>query len=312
MTSGAQPLISIVTPVLDRAEMLREALASARSSEPDLIEHVVVDGGSSDGSADVARELGSRATVLVASGSGIYDALEIGVAHARGRYVGFLNSDDIYANGALDAVIAAIRAEPVVELLSGQAFVFDDGGGPPVPTGGRAERLLSPRALARGPIAINARFFARGLLARLGGFDPGLRISADREFLIRVARAQPSHVLLERPLYLYRRHAGSCTLGGDRGRAALTAREHLALFGGLVGGGPLPRSWRRAFLDAAAVETARLAFAAPRDALSTLREGVRRDPLLLPRVVAAAAGAASRRAARRFTVSDAIKERSAR
>ena len=103
--------ITLVTPTLNADRYLLEALASVRAQQWPDVEHIVMDGGSTD---DTLEILGRDPAVRVESGAdgGLYDAINRGVALASGDVVGFLNADDVLAPGALAAVGRAVRHAP--------------------------------------------------------------------------------------------------------------------------------------------------------------------------------------------------------
>src|SRR5262245_3613397 len=111
------PAFSILTPLLNRASMLPDMLASVRRQGDVAFEHLVVDGGSTDGSQAIAA--GAGATVIDAPGSSIYEALNIGLARAQGGVICLLNSDDVLGDSALAAAARALDANAEVEIARG-------------------------------------------------------------------------------------------------------------------------------------------------------------------------------------------------
>lgn len=288
------PAISIVIPVLNRAVMLREALQSVDVSDAAALEIVIVDGGSIDGTQTVAGA-DPRVRLIEARGTGIYEAIERGFREARGRWICILNSDDLYASGAWNTFMPIIAASDEADMVTGRAYVFRDGETHAHSNGGGAERAMTPRALTRGPIAINARFFSRSLLARTGGFDFSLRISADRDFMIRIALHRPRNVIVDLPLYLYRRHAGSCTLGDDRAALVAASREHLRIFSRHLASDTLPPGWRRDFELASLIEEMRIARLERKSVFPILGRRIAQEPGLTSALVASGVGAIARR-----------------
>src|ERR1700757_3798665 len=101
-----RPLISIVTPVLNRVDLIGAALDSVRRAGAVPTEHLVVDGGSTDGTlALLPNRPGIR--LVEAPGTGIYDALNLGLHAARGDILCQLNSDDLLSPGSLERVAEA-------------------------------------------------------------------------------------------------------------------------------------------------------------------------------------------------------------
>lgn len=204
-------LISIVTPCLNRAGFIAEALESVRRQDHRQVEHVIVDGGSTDGTLEILRDHPDL-RVLSEPDQGIYDALNKGIGLAEGDVIGFLNTDDLYEPNVLGSVARAFDDEPQTDAVVGGAAVFSGSSVlmdlAPVPAG-----QLLMRATV-GPPVFNAWFFRRVLLEEMEGFDLRHRYVADRELLIRMAFRRIEYVTLERTVYRYRMHPGSITLSG--------------------------------------------------------------------------------------------------
>lgn len=218
--------VSVITPTLNSARFLSEALESARAVSPQ--EHFVIDGGSQDATAEIA---GSAPGVRFVSrpGCSLYAALNHGLRLASGEYIVFLNSDDCFAPGGPDVIARLLARANGAELLSGDAeLCVTDASGSLVSRRyrqGPFERLCAEEILFGVPI-MNARIYARSLFERLGGFDESLKIAADREFLIRVLGAGVKEVREDAAVYRYRSHPGSLTLAPNRERAGELIAEH--------------------------------------------------------------------------------------
>lgn len=221
------PTISIITATFNRAALLREALTSVAGED---VEHLVIDGGSTDATREVIADF-PHVRFTSEPDRGIYDAINKGLRAARGEVVGLLNSDDLYFPGALAAVREAF-ADPAIEVVSGGAEVF---------CGESANRRVirsytDPRCLGltlhnvtfEVPV-INARFFRRSFVERMGEMDLRYSIAADREFLFRAALMRPREVVLDRTLYAYREHEDSLTLRAHVPAATRFRAEHLEL-----------------------------------------------------------------------------------
>lgn len=217
--------LSVVTPLLNRADVLAVALESVASQGVKALEHIVVDGGSDDGAPDLARHSGAH--VIHAPGTSIYEALNIGLARAHGDYICLLNSDDRFAPDAFQKALTILDAHPRLELLRGRApqEQLRDGQWRMVDTPAPA---LTLRQVLLAPPNINACFFQRRLLDRAGKFETQYRISADRVWLSRVLRSGANVATLDEPLYVYRNHAASLTIGAKKPARIAWVKEHLS------------------------------------------------------------------------------------
>lgn len=206
-----ESLVSIVTPSLNQARYLPDALASVRKQQWPH-EHIVVDGGSNDGSVEILLQSNSRVRCVVEQDEGQSDALNKGLRMARGAVVGWLNSDDFYLPGAFEAVAAYFAANPHVDVAYGDAVVVDDEGR--VIRGlqqhGFDERVL----LYYGCFIPSTSTFFRAKLIDNGllHLDETLHLAMDLELFLRLARHGVRFGHMRRDLAAFRWHEAAKTL----------------------------------------------------------------------------------------------------
>jgi glycosyltransferase involved in cell wall biosynthesis len=183
------PLVSIVTPTLNQGRFIEATLRSVRNQTyRKNIEHIVVDGGSTDGTLDILREAEAAGSLKWISGSdrGMYDAINKGISLAGGEVVGYLNSDDAYTPWAVETAVRALLAVPAADIVYGDGLSVD------VANDRQRLSLMPPfdaRALsAVGSLFQPSVFIRRRVIDRYGGFEPGLRFVGDLEFWLRVGR----------------------------------------------------------------------------------------------------------------------------
>jgi glycosyltransferase involved in cell wall biosynthesis len=121
------PRISIVTPTFNGIATLRETIESVLTQDYKDWEHIVIDGGSTDGTVDLLRQYPHLQWVSEKD-QGHYHAMNKGVERARGEFVGILNADDCYRDGALQKVAKAFELNPEWSALFGD-IVYVDGNG---------------------------------------------------------------------------------------------------------------------------------------------------------------------------------------
>ncbi len=126
-----EALVSVVIPARNAARFLEEALASALAQEGGPVEAIVVDDGSTDGTAEIAERMGVR--VLRREHGGIGAARNRGVEAARGELLAFLDADDVWPEGKLAAQRRALEADAGVDMVFGQAVEFGGEGGESAP-----------------------------------------------------------------------------------------------------------------------------------------------------------------------------------
>ena len=192
--SGAKPAITIVTITRNNLEGLRRTFASLAAQEFRDVQHVVVDGASTDGSVEWLRE--NRAfddTVVVSEPDrGVYDAMNKGARLATGRLINFLNAGDRFADPEVLSRVEASQSESGWAWGFGLARVVNSAGNSIRPV--RALEY-SRRRHALGLISIphQATFMTTELFRTLGGFNDRFRIAADTDMLVRAgAVCQPA------------------------------------------------------------------------------------------------------------------------
>lgn len=224
-------MLTLITATLNAARLLDRAIASA-AGQGTAYQHVVVDADSGDDTAAICARYPAIEFVL-APGSSIYEAWNIGIQRARGDGVLFLNADDELAPGALALIERTLHDRPEAEIVAGQASVEDDDA-PMTPlvhhiaaSGG----VLSLAQLIAGVPVINAMAFRRSLFRRYGEVETRYRIAGDRAFLLRLALAAkpPRIATVDAVLYRYHAHGGSLTLKRSLEQRLRVARDHLAL-----------------------------------------------------------------------------------
>jgi glycosyltransferase involved in cell wall biosynthesis len=239
------PSISIVTPCLNAAATIEEALESVRSQGYPSVEHLVVDGGSTDGTLEILeRSQGVR--FVSEPDDGRVDAVNKGVAMTGGDVIAWLNADDRYHPGALRAVGEAFAADPTATWVTGYCDIVD-GEGNEIRRAVTAYKnaLLRhwsyPLYLTQNFVSDPATFVRREALEQAGPLDPRYRISHDYDLWLRVGRHNPP-VVLERTLSSFRMTAGTQSMEGFERQFeehAEAARVHGA-------GHPLPVAVNRA------------------------------------------------------------------
>lgn len=232
------PAISIVTAVLNRAGTIGDAVASLQAQTRRDFEHVVVDGGSTDGTLDILRRTADGRT-RIASGpdAGIYDALNRGIARSRGGIVGLLHSDDVYASRDVLARVAAAFRDTGADAVYGDlVYVARDDPRRVV----RVWRSgpFHPGKLRRGWMPPHpALFLRRSVAERLGVYDTRYRIAADYDAILRCF-SQPGFRAVHVPEVFVRMRLGGAS-NRSPGRVLLKSREDLrALRANGIGGLP--------------------------------------------------------------------------
>ncbi len=229
---AGQPLVSVVIPTYQRAALLEEAVRSVLAQTYGQVEVLVEDDGSTDGSEAAIARLGDpRISYRWAPNVGRPAPVRNrGIARARGALVAFLDSDDVWEPGKLEAQVAALERDPTLLAVSCDATWL-----PPRKHAllrlGAAVRPSFGELLARNVVITSAIVIRREALEAIGGFDerPELRSVEDYDLWLRLVRHRDrSLAVLAEPLLRYRDGEG-ISLHGRRelGAVRRIAEKHL-------------------------------------------------------------------------------------
>jgi glycosyltransferase involved in cell wall biosynthesis len=176
------PLVTVVTAVFNGELYLAGCLESVLKQDYPNIEHIILDGRSTDGTLDVLRKYNDRVALWKSEpDKGVFDAWNKALNLARGEWICFLGVDDLYLPGAIAAYVALARKNPKAEFLSSKAKLDHPSGYCPVFGGPWAW----PRfATAMSTIHVGTMHH-RSLFERLGRFDSTYRIAGDYELMLR-------------------------------------------------------------------------------------------------------------------------------
>ncbi|MCX7174817.1 MAG: glycosyltransferase family 2 protein [Proteobacteria bacterium] len=179
--------ISIVTACYNSASTIEDTLASVAEQTHPEIEHIIVDGCSTDRTMEIVNRHRDRlAKVVSAPDSGIYDAMNKGIALASGDVIGFLNSDDVFASAVELEFVAKAFEDPAIEACYAD-LVYVAKHDP-----GKVVRYWKSNAYRYGQFrtgwmpAHPTFYVRRAIYVRFGGFDLQFRLQADFELAMRL------------------------------------------------------------------------------------------------------------------------------
>jgi len=187
---------SIVTITWNAAGSLQRTLDSVASQHYELVEHLIVDGGSTDGTLEMAKnyQTKSRHQVVITSerDNGLYDAMNKGLRKATGDYILFLNAGDaLHSSQTLEVVADAVTKckDSTPAVVYGDTAIIDATGHFLHLRDKRPPEKLSWRSFRNGMLVCHQAFYARLDIARQVSYDLHYRYSADVDWCIRIMKA---------------------------------------------------------------------------------------------------------------------------
>ncbi len=218
-------LFSVIIPTYNRLPLLRETLQSVWKQEFKDFEVIVVDDGSTDGTAQYLKGESTRLKWVAQSNLGAGAARNAGAAIAEGEYLAFLDSDDLWFPWTLATVAEVIMRFSRPALISGALHAFSNVGELKRAVPGKlsvesfTDYLSSSQRgffIGSGAAFINAADFHS-----VGGFDITLRTAEDHDLSLRLATRQGFVQITSPRNVAYRRHAGNLTTNGEAAHAGL-------------------------------------------------------------------------------------------
>ncbi|MHC5002795.1 MAG: glycosyltransferase family 2 protein [Planctomycetota bacterium] len=180
------PRITVITPSFNQARYLRQCIDSViDQAYPDL-QHVVLDGGSTDGTVELLRACGDKVSWRSEPDRGQAAAINEGLRRADGEIVAWLNSDDYYLPGALRRAATCLAEHPEADGIFGRALMVDERGRTirDYPTFDFKRRDLARKCYVCQPTV----FLRRSLVADVGPLNEALDICLDYEWWLRIGR----------------------------------------------------------------------------------------------------------------------------
>lgn len=200
-----RPMVSVIVPVYNGEEYLAEALESVLAQDYHPTEIIVVDDGSTDGTAQVASRLKDSIRYIYQPNSGPAAARNRGLSAAGGEVIGFLDADDMWVGDKLELQTGRLAGDSSAQVVIGSVQNVED-----LKTVGgelRFEKLSEPMV----PLMLGSALFRRAVFDKVGLFDETLTFCEDWDWFMRARELAVPMVIHHDVVLLHRRHEGNMT-----------------------------------------------------------------------------------------------------
>lgn len=195
------PLVSIITVVFNGKKHIEQTIKSVLEQTYTNIEYIIIDGVSSDGTLDIIKKYETKITKFISEkDTGIYNAMNKGLALAKGEIIGILNADDYYYEKTIELVVRAfIKSEAEIiygNLVKLRNFEDENYFKEITPNIALIEQTM--------PIFHPATFVKKEVYEKIGDFNEKYKLSADYDFIYRAYNANLNFEYLPQPLTVFR------------------------------------------------------------------------------------------------------------
>lgn len=192
MGPSASPAVSVVVPTFNRAEFLREALASVEAQTWRDFELVVVDDGSTDATASMAAAFPKARWFRRESNGGVSSARNLGIEKARGRFICFLDSDDLWTKKKLEIQMRWMDENPHSQICyTDEIWIRRGVRVNPMNKHAKLSGDIFERSLELCIVSPSSALMRTALLQAVGGFDESFEVCEDYDLWLRIAARYP-------------------------------------------------------------------------------------------------------------------------
>ena len=188
--NNPHPKFSIITVTYNAGKVLEDTIQSVVFQTYRNVEYIIVDGGSTDNTLDVAHKYQERINKVISEpDKGLYDAMNKGIRMATGDYLCFLNAgDELHENETLQKIVFTLKGKELPDVIYGETAIVDEEG-----HFLHMRRLSTPehlhwKSFKEGMLVCHQAFFARRELALANPYDLRYRFSADFDWCIRIMK----------------------------------------------------------------------------------------------------------------------------
>jgi glycosyltransferase involved in cell wall biosynthesis len=207
------PLVSVITPSYNQGQFIEETILSVKNQTYSNIEHIIVDGGSTDDTIEILKKYEGTYNMkwISEKDEGQYDAINKGFKMARGEILGYINSDDVYLPYTIEKVVNIFIRFPSIDIVYGDWYKIDEYGN--LKWRRKLVRPFSIKWLKRYDyINPSATFIKASIVKEENYFiNNFLSHCGDYEWFLRLATAGKKFYFIDEVLCYFREHSSSKT-----------------------------------------------------------------------------------------------------
>lgn len=205
--SATMPLVSVIMPTLNGHRFIASSIGTLQSQDHDALDVIVIDNGSTDDTVEIVERLATddpRIRLARAEVRGIASARNVGLAVARGEFIGFLDHDDLCPPGKIARQLAHLSDNPATIAVFGRTVMFPS-------TENVAVAEVIDAAAPVLTISLAAALFRRRAFNLIGPLDPFFKLADDFDFILRLIEAGLDIAVEDEVATLHRRHPAQAT-----------------------------------------------------------------------------------------------------
>ena len=194
-----KPVLTIIIPTFNRADFLKEAIESVLAQTFTDFELIVVDDGSTDHTGDVVREFPRIRYAACPENSGVSHARNLGIGMARGRYICFLDSDDLWVKNKLETQIRWMEAHAECRVCyTDEIWIRKGVRVNPMNKHRKYSGDIFPHCLPLCIVSPSSVLMRTSLFDEVGTFDEDMTVCEDYDLWLRIALKYPVHFIREK------------------------------------------------------------------------------------------------------------------
>jgi len=207
-------LISVIIPAYNAAKHIKETLQSVLSQTYPNIEILVIDDGSTDNTKQIVKSFGAKVRYYYQENSGPSAARNKGVKEAKGKYIAFIDSDDLWCKTALEKMMVSLKENHSDLVFSNALISYENGSEEIFWVEKPSNQNIFSNLIFENFLLMNC-LVNKEIFKRVGPFDETLKKVEDFDFWLKAAKAGCKFSFINEPLFIYKKHAESASFNKE-------------------------------------------------------------------------------------------------